>query len=102
MDSDSTHNFINSNIITKVELEPIVIVPFEVKVSIGDKLNSEGLEKEVKMNVQWVRIVVDLHVLPLAGLDVILGNAWLKDFENVVHDYHNMTMEFNFGSKKRV
>ncbi|XP_042962489.1 uncharacterized protein LOC122296761 [Carya illinoinensis] len=71
-------------------------------VASGEKLQCEALIREVKMNVQGVRIMADLHVLPLVGLDLVLGNAWLKSLGRVVHDYHNMTMEFKLGSKKRL
>ncbi|XP_042962448.1 uncharacterized protein LOC122296713 [Carya illinoinensis] len=102
VDSGSTHNFINSSIVGKVGLKPSPIPPFEVKVASGEKLQCEALIREVKMNVQGVRIMADLHVLPLVGLDLVLGNAWLKSLGRVVHDYHNMTMEFKLGSKKRL
>ncbi|XP_040987625.1 uncharacterized protein LOC121235342 [Juglans microcarpa x Juglans regia] len=102
VDSGSTHNFINSNIVTKVRLKPSTIEPFEVKVANGDKLRCEGLVREVKLNVQGVRIVADLHVLSLVGLDVVLGNAWLKGIGKVVNDYDKMTMEFRIGSKKKL
>ncbi|XP_042948527.1 uncharacterized protein LOC122281239 [Carya illinoinensis] len=102
VDSGSTHNFINANIMTKIGLKPCAIEPFEVKVANGNKLRCEALVKEVKMNMQGVRIVVDLHVLALVGLDVVIGNVWLKGLGRVIHDYQNMTMEFKLDSKKRV
>ncbi|XP_040998177.1 uncharacterized protein LOC121244221 [Juglans microcarpa x Juglans regia] len=86
----------------KIGLKPCVIEPFEVKVANGNKLKCEALVKEVRMNVQGVRIVADLHVLALVGLDVVIGNAWLKGLGRVIHDYRNMIMEFKLGSKKRV
>ncbi|XP_041024018.1 uncharacterized protein LOC121264784 [Juglans microcarpa x Juglans regia] len=102
VDSGSTHNFINSNIVTKVGLKPSTMEPFDVKVANGDKLRCEGLVRDVRMNVQGVRIVADLHVLALVGLDVVLGNAWLKGIGKVVNDYEKMTMEFQIGSKKKL
>ncbi|XP_040998183.1 uncharacterized protein K02A2.6-like [Juglans microcarpa x Juglans regia] len=102
VDSGSTHNFINSNIVTKVGLKSSTIEPFDVKVANGDKLRCEGLVKEVKMNVQGLRIVADLHVLSLVGLDVVLGNAWLKGIGKVINDYEKMTIEFWIGSKKKL
>ncbi|XP_042984723.1 uncharacterized protein LOC122313630 [Carya illinoinensis] len=102
VDSGSTHNFINANTVTKIGLKPCAIEPFEVKVANGNKLRCEALVKEVKINVQGVRIVADLHMLALMGLDVVIGNAWLKGLGRVIHDYQNMTMEFKLGSKKRV
>lgn len=59
MYSGSTHNFINFNIVTKVGLKPSVIEPFEVKVANRDKLKYEGHVREVKMNIQGVRLVAD-------------------------------------------
>ncbi|XP_042976318.1 uncharacterized protein LOC122307482 [Carya illinoinensis] len=66
------------SIVGKVGLKPSPIPPFKVKVASGEKLQCEALIREVKMNVQGVRIMADLHVLPLVGLDLVLGNAWLK------------------------
>lgn len=65
VDNRSIHNFINSTIVTKVGLKPSPIFPFEVKVANGDNSKCEGLERKVRMNIQVVRIVADLNVLPL-------------------------------------
>ncbi|KAI9156087.1 hypothetical protein LWI28_000296 [Acer negundo] len=76
VDSDSSNNFINANI-------------------------CEEVVHEVKMNVQGVRIAADLHVLSLVGVDVVLGNAWLKSIGKVVTDFDARTMEFKLGGRKR-
>ncbi|KAI9170058.1 hypothetical protein LWI28_021970 [Acer negundo] len=77
------------------------IEPFDVKVANGEKLKCEEVVHEVKMNVQGVRIVADLHVLSIVGVDVVLGNAWLKSIGKVVTDFDAMTMEFKLGGGKR-
>ncbi|KAK0607173.1 hypothetical protein LWI29_010700 [Acer saccharum] len=74
---------------------------FDVKVANGEKLKCEEVVHEVKMNVQGVRIAADLHVLSLVGVDVVLGNAWLKSIGKVVTDFDAMTMEFKLGGRKR-
>lgn len=102
VESGSTHNFINTSIISKVGLKPNPISPFEVKVASGEKLKCKALIREVKMNVQEVWIVADLRVLPLVNLDLVLGNAWLKSLGKVINDYQNMTIEFKLGLKKRL
>lgn len=56
----------------------------------------------MKINVQGVRITVDLHILSLVGLDVVLGNAWLRSIGKVITNYDTMVMEFEVGGKKRV
>ncbi|KAG7964158.1 hypothetical protein I3843_09G155000 [Carya illinoinensis] len=100
VDSGSTHNFINSTLVAKVGLNSIAIKPFEIKMASGDKMKCEGLVKEVKMNVQGVRVVTDLHILHLVELDVVLGNLWLKGLGRIVLDYKKRTMEFKLGFKK--
>ena len=49
-----------------------------------------------------MRIVTDLHVLTIVGLDVVLGSAWLKSVGRELTNYGSMTMEFKFGGKKMV
>ena len=56
----------------------------------------------MKMNVQGVRIIVNLHILTIAGLDVVLGNAWLRSIGRVLTDFDTMTMEFKLDGKKKV
>ena len=101
VDSGSSHNFINANIVRKLGLRGVTVEPFEVKVANGDKLKCEEVVRDVKMNVQGVRITTDLHVLTLVGLDVVLGNAWLKRLGKVIMDFDVMKMEFKLGGKKR-
>ena len=39
---------------------------------------------------------MDLYVLPIEGLDVVMGIQWLQLLGCVSHDYAAMTMEFNW------
>ncbi|KAI9178446.1 hypothetical protein LWI28_026583 [Acer negundo] len=101
VDSGSSHNFINANIVRKIGLRGATIEPFDVKVANGEKLKCEEVVHEMKMNVQGVRIAADLHVLSLVRVDVVLGNAWLKSIGKVVTDFDAMTMEFKLSGRKR-
>ena len=56
----------------------------------GEKLNCEEVVRDVDINVQGMRIVADLHVLYIVGLDVVLGNAWLRTVGNVLTDNESM------------
>ncbi|TXG67238.1 hypothetical protein EZV62_008513 [Acer yangbiense] len=75
IDSGSSRNFINTNIIRKIGLRGAAIEPFDVKVANGEKLK--------------------------LGVDVVLGNAWLKSIGKVVTDFDAMTMKFKLGGRKR-
>ncbi len=101
VDSGSSHNFINSAIVRKVGLKGTPVSPFDVKIASGEKLLCAEIVNNVKMNVQGVRVKADLHVLQLVGLDIVLGNAWLRSLGRVVTDFDAMTMEFKLGGRKR-
>ena len=58
--------------------------------------------QDVKINVQGVKVVTDLHVIIIVGLDVVLGSAWLKSVRRVLTDYGSMIMKFKLDGKKRI
>ena len=88
VDSGSSHNFVNANLIKKIGLRVVAVEPFEVKVANGEKLKCDEVARDVKLNVQGVRIVRDLHVLTIVGLDVVLGSTWLKGVDRLwVNDH---------------
>ncbi|GJW67411.1 ty3-gypsy retrotransposon protein [Tanacetum coccineum] len=41
---------------------------------------------------------VDLYVLPMHGLDVVLGMQWLQKLGKVTHDYAQQTMEYTLAT----
>ncbi|GJS03981.1 ty3-gypsy retrotransposon protein [Tanacetum coccineum] len=49
---------------------------------------------EVTIDIQGLRMDVDLYVLPMKGLDIVLGKQWLQKLGKVTHDYSTQTMEF--------
>ncbi|XP_038982115.1 uncharacterized protein LOC120110620 [Phoenix dactylifera] len=102
VDNGSSHNFINPDALRRIGLKGVAIEPFDVKITSGDRLQCQSIVKDVRLNVQGVRIMADLHVLQLVGLDVVLGNAWLRSISKVITDYKTMTMEFKVGTKKKL
>ena len=73
---------------------------FDVKVANGEKLTCQAIAKQVLIQVQSIKVAADLHVLQLVGLDVMLGNAWLRSLGKVVTDYNAMSMQFPLGKKE--
>ena len=54
------------------------IETFKVKVANEDKLRCKEMAHDVKLNVQGVPIITDLHVLTIVWVEVVLGNTWLQ------------------------
>ena len=97
IDNGSSHNFINSEIASKLQLPVDPVEPFEVRVASGDKLTCSEIYKDVPIKMQGIHLQVSLYALPLIGLDIVLGVQWLEELGRVVSDYGKMTMEFAWG-----
>ena len=41
--------------------------------------------------------MVDLHVLPISGADIVLGIQWLKQLGSIVMNYDSLTMQFAYN-----
>lgn len=48
----------------------------------------------VVVRVQGQNFTVDFHVLPLRGVDLVLGVQWLKSLRPILIDYNDLTMKF--------
>ncbi|XP_062094224.1 uncharacterized protein LOC133800283 [Humulus lupulus] len=62
----------------------------------GNFLLCTKICKEVELVLQGHKFMVDLYVLPICGLDVVLGMQWLQTLGSCVHDHKALTMEFNW------
>ena len=47
-------------------------------------------------------MVADLHLITVIGLDVIIGNTWLRGLGRVLYNYEDLTMEFQLEGKKKI
>jgi len=59
-----------------------------------NELGCHHLCRDVDILVQGKAFMVDLHVLPLCGVDVVLGVQWLKSLGPVLTDYNTLSMKF--------
>ena len=50
--------------------------------------------KATPIQVQDITFVVDLHVFPLCGANLVLGVQWLKSLGLVLMDYNTLSMKF--------
>ena len=44
--------------------------------------------------------MVDFHIFPLEGVDVILGVSWLRTLGSINFSWDTLTMEFKHGGQK--
>jgi len=78
IDSDSTHNFIDTKLAATLGIRPLVQDAIRVKIANGEEITSPGCCKEVEVKIQGSSFCTDLFILPLVGCDAVLGIQWLR------------------------
>ena len=99
IDTGSTHNFLDTVILSKLQLCLDPTVSFEVKVANGATIKTKGVCFGVKVVMQGHMFSVDLNALPLGDCELVLGTQWLRTLGLVQWDFLKMSMQFlHFGT----
>ena len=94
VDSGSTHNFIQTRVAKHLGL-PVHHAPqFSVMIGNEDKLQCDGICKDILVHIQGVCFMASFHVLPIQGAELVLGVQWLQDLGPVTINYQALTMQF--------
>ena len=94
IDGGSTHNFVHHRVVMSVGLTTTVTSPLRVTVGNGEELQCQHTCPNVEVTIQQHSFVIDFHVLPIRGADLVLGVQWLKTLGPVLTDYTTLTMKF--------
>jgi len=93
-DRGSTHNFVHQRVVMTVGLNMNTTSPLRVTVGNGEELQCQQTCSDVEVTIQQHPFVIDFHVLPICGADLVLGVQWLKTLGPVLTDYTTLTMKF--------
>ncbi|XP_042005941.1 uncharacterized protein LOC121754689 [Salvia splendens] len=94
VDTGSSHDFLHPRVAERLALPLLKVRPFRVYVGNGESLLCSWVSKPTRIVVQKHVFLVDLHILPVHGPDIILGRAWLKSLRRVTNDFDTDTLEF--------
>ncbi|XP_031479935.1 uncharacterized protein LOC116250452 [Nymphaea colorata] len=94
LDTGATHNFLNSRLAHLVDGKTTPQASFNVMVGNGEKLACNEICKNVGLEMHKVPFKVDLYLLPIGGVDVVLGIQWMKTLKRILWDLDDMTMTF--------
>ncbi|XP_061373527.1 uncharacterized protein LOC133315866 [Gastrolobium bilobum] len=100
IDSGSLHNFVQKDLAISLGLPMVKIPKMRVFLGNGDFLVCDRKCPAVVLNIQGHEFVVDLWIIDLTGLGIILGIIWLSSLGRVIHDYSDLSMEFNWNSQR--
>ena len=77
LDSGSSDNFLQPKIANCLKLPIEHTSNFQVLVGNGNSLVTEGLVKQLEVMVQSHSLILPVYLLPIAGVDLVLGATWL-------------------------
>ncbi|XP_062103343.1 uncharacterized protein LOC133814394 [Humulus lupulus] len=96
IDTGSNNNFIQEALAARLGLNCEVTKRFKVYMGNGNSLWCSQLCKGVELVLQGHKFLVDLYILPIWGLNVVLGMQWLQTLGPCIHDHKALTMEFQW------
>lgn len=97
IDGESTHNFLQQELVSSLQLSPRDTSTLRVTVGNGEELQCNQVCTNISVKIQKHDFQVDFHVLPIRGADVVLGVQWLKSLGPVLTDYTALTMKFIYN-----
>lgn len=101
IDSGSTHNFISTRLANLLQLPIKPTVEFSVRVANGEKLACQGKFEKVQILFQDILFLLTVYVLPISGLNLVLGIQCLEELGTVECNWKTLTMNFNWNNKPR-
>lgn len=101
IDSGSTNNFVSDKLANRLNLQISPTKPFKVRVADGYPLRCNGVYRQIQISVDGVDFTSDFYVLPLTGLDVVLGIQWLSLLGPTLCDWKAQSLEFMWAGEHR-
>jgi len=96
IDSDSTHNFVDTKLATTLGIRPILQDGIRVQVANGEEVPSPSRCKDIEVKMQGFSFRTELFILLLAGCDAVLGIHWLRTLGPILWDFFELRMEFHY------
>ncbi|CAM8893647.1 unnamed protein product [Rhodiola kirilowii] len=100
IDSGPTHNFIQTRVARHLNMEVEQSQYMNVTVGNGESLQCEGWCPKAQLLLGGRGYLVDLHIIPIYGADVVLGAQWLAEIGPTLFDYKQMWMSFEYQGEK--
>lgn len=79
IDTESTHNFIQGEVVEKLGITAQVLLEFHVFIGSGEFLICNGVCRQLAIFMQGITIIQDLFVLTMERANVVLGGSMAGD-----------------------
>lgn len=100
LDSGSIHNFLDPQVAAKLGCPLFSPDNARVLVVDGDKMRVQAKIEQLEWDFHGTSFVADFMVIPLTGIDAVLGVQWLQTLGPITWDFKQLTMKFTVGPKR--
>jgi len=100
IDSGSTHNFLDARMAKKLGYQVETAGLSRVSVADGRKLKVEGKIRDFEWKLQSTKFQSDILLIPLQGVDMVLGVQWLETLGPISWEFKKLEMRFKFANQK--
>ncbi|RWV86717.1 hypothetical protein GW17_00051354 [Ensete ventricosum] len=83
IDTDSTNNFLNSKVATRLALQIKGCNKFDIKIADGRILNCDQQSPQVKLLLQDQEMVADFFLLPIDDYEAVFRIEWLTTLSDI-------------------
>lgn len=99
IDSGATHNFVTPMFIKKARLQMIVNPNLQILLGTGILVNGMGVCRDIHIELQGLKFVIDCISLELGGVDMVLGVQWLRTLGKCEVDWDSHEWSFKHEDK---
>lgn len=86
LDSGSTHNFVDSEAASRAGIVFVAQHSLRVAVANGDRVESSGCCRNLKISIADEDFVIDCYELALGSYEMVLGVQWLASLGPILWD----------------
>ncbi|XP_019158364.1 PREDICTED: uncharacterized protein LOC109155092 [Ipomoea nil] len=94
VDSGSTDNFINIATAHRLHLPITPRTGLHVAVANGERMPSSGICQNMFLQYDSISFIENFFVIPLAGVELVLGVKWLRTLGPIWWNFETMQMHF--------
>ena len=99
LDSSSTHNFINADLLRCLHLSTAPHPTMRVLVANGDRVPCKGVARDVALAIGTEEFTISCYGISLGGFDLILGIEFLRTLGPILWDFKDLCIAFTQGTR---
>jgi hypothetical protein len=100
IDSGSTHNFLNTTLALKLQLQLTTIKPMIVQAANGEKMVCKSMCKGLEWKMQGISFQTDVYIIDLSNFEMVLGIQWLSMLSDILCNYKHLWMSFDWQGER--